>query len=334
MKKTVIIIALVLAPLSVWAFFKSDALPRTGKINSVIDSGPQAKAQAEEGFKNIWFSDFECNCVFGMAPDGKISWRQYMAGPPITSDRFNVSAEYVTLAPDGNLLVSDGDGMMVNEIDRATHQVIWKYGIRKKQGYTIGMLEQPDKAYAINDHEILINDGNNRRVIIVDKDPLKGVVWQYGKTRVMSTQAGSLMGNTFAFSLDNGRKILITDTIQKKIIIVDRSSKKIIWQWVKPDALWLEHIFPTKEGTFVMEDRQKNEVFEVNSDGKILWTLRRLSDGSRLNYPTDAVKLSDGDVLIADAGHKRIIVANPLTGQLVHSYKTTGFVSSIAVEVP
>ncbi|MDP3685701.1 MAG: PQQ-binding-like beta-propeller repeat protein, partial [bacterium] len=186
-------------------------------------------------------------------------------------------------------------------------------------GHGKGYLHQPDKAFKLNDHEVLINDGNNRRVIIVDQRT-NDIVWQYGKTLTMGTGPGLLRGNTHAVPLDGGKQILITDTLEKKLILVDHTTKNVLWEWEKPDAKWLQHVFPTAEGTFVLEDRQKNEVFELNRQGEILWTLNELADGSRLRYPTDTVKLGNGNVLIAEAGQQRIIEVNPQTKQIVWQY--------------
>ncbi|TSC73149.1 MAG: hypothetical protein G01um101438_172 [Parcubacteria group bacterium Gr01-1014_38] len=262
-----------------------------------------------------------------------------MASPPIPLRSYSVHIEYVTAAPNGNLIIADGEGMMVQELDRKTHALVWQYGVRGVQGHGKGYLHQPDKAFKLNDHEVLINDGNNRRVIVVDQRT-NDVVWQYGKTLTMGTGPGLLRGNTHAIPLENGQQILITDTLEKKLILVDRATQEILWEWTKPDAKWLQHVFPTVESTFVLEDRQKNEVFEINHRGEILWTLHELADGSRLQYPADAAKLGNGNVLIAEAGRNRIIEVNPRTREIVWQYgagtprqgASAGFPSSLALD--
>jgi len=140
------------------------------------------------------------------------------------------------------------------------------------------------------------------------------------------------MAGTNVVPLDNGKQILITDTLEKKVIIVDRATKNIVWEWIKPDAGWIQHVWPTTEGTFVMEDRNKNEVFEVNKEGKILWTLNSIEGGVPLKHPTDVIKLANGNVLIAESGRGRIIEVNPLTAKLIKEYSKLGFVTTIAVD--
>jgi len=282
-------------------------------------------------FSLLWFSDFDGNRIVAVSPDNKIVWEQNMDTDPIPRQSYNVHTEYVTLTPNGNLLVSDGDGMMVQEIDRKSHELLWQYGLRSIQGATTGLIHQPDKSFKFNDHEVLINDGNNRRVIIVDQDTNQ-IVWQYGHTLEMSAEPGFLRGNTAARPINEARQIIITDTLENKFMVVDRETKQILWEYKKPDAKWLQHVFPTAEGTFVLEDRQKNEVFEVDIDGKILWTLTKFADGSDLKYPTDTIKLPNGNVLIAESGRDRIVEVTPQTGQIAKTWNASGFVTTIAID--
>jgi len=148
----------------------------------------------------------------------------------------------------------------------------------------------------------------------------------------MGKKPGMLMAGTSAVPLDGGKQIIITDTLEKKVMIVDRATKNIVWEWTKPDAGWIQHVWPTVDGTFVMEDRNKNEVFEVNKEGKILWTLNSIDNSVPLKHPTDVVKLANGNILIAEADRGRIIEVDPLTTKLIKEYPKLGFVTTIAVD--
>ncbi|MDP3997381.1 MAG: PQQ-binding-like beta-propeller repeat protein [Candidatus Andersenbacteria bacterium] len=310
----------------------ADARPEGGCRGGLAGLLPQSgEAVVPQGFTLLWFSDFKGNRIGALDKSGEIVWQQQMAAAPMPVVSFDTAAEYVTIAPNGNLIVSDGEGMMVQEINRQTHELVWQYGVKDIQGYGQGYLHQPDKAYKINDHEVIINDGNNRRVIIVDQNT-NDVVWQYGETRRMGSAPGLLRGNTMVMPYKGDQQFIITDTLEKKIMIVDRATKNIVWEWAKPDAKWLQHVWPTAEDTFVMEDRQKGEVFEVNKAGQILWTLNSLSDESAIHYPTEALKLGNGNVLIAESGRGRVVEVVPQTGEVVKEYKELGFATTIAID--
>lgn len=331
MKKLVLVgaVAITLAAISIPALFFNGKQQSPGiKQESPVSVG--AKASPLPDFQTLWVADFNGRRVVGFNRDGDKVWEQFMQGSPLPLSAYNTHTEYVTVALNGNLIVADGEGMMVQELDRKTHQLLWQYGVKDKQGAGPGLLHQPDKSYKINDHEVLINDGNNRRVIIIDQNTSQ-IVWQYGETLKMGTKPGLLSGNTCVVPL-NDHEFIITDTLQKKIMIVDRQTKQITWSWTKPDAKWIQHVWPTAEGTFVMEDRQKHEVFEVHRNGQILWTLNKYADGSTLKYPTDVIKLSNGNVLIAEAGRGRVVEVMPRSGQIVREYEGVGFATTIAID--
>ncbi len=329
-----VLIALVLVMAGAGAWFL-----RTRQIEVTFPSVERVESKTTaENFTTLWVSNFSGNSVFAVNRAGERVWDQHMASAPLPPRSFNTHVEYVTVAPNGNPIIADGEGMMVQELDRKTHALVWQYGVKDIQGHSKGYLHQPDKAFKLNDHEVLINDGNNRRVIIVDQRT-NDIVWQYGKTLTMGSGPGLLRAPTHAVPIESGKQILITDTLDKKLILVDRETKNILWEWEKPDAKWIQHVFPTADGTFILEDRQKNEVFEVNRKGEIVWTLTTLADGSRLNYPTDAAKLGNGNVLITE-GRGRIIEVNPQTKDIVWHYgagkpaagAAAGFPTTLAID--
>jgi len=325
----VLIIAIVLITLGLAVPYLKDYILQKDTVEVLPSSKTPVKVEDPEAF---WVTDFNGNRVIGVDYDsGEIKWEQYMKGAPIPRTSWYNNTEYVTIAPNGNLIVINGDGMIVMELDRKTHKIVWQYGRTGLQSYRGGLLHEPDKAYKFNDHEVVINDGNNRRVIIVDQKTDQ-VVWQYGEYMKMSAAPGYLRGNTSVVPINDGKQFIITDTLEKKIMIIDRATKNIEWEWKKEDAKWLEHVFPTKQNTFVLEDRQRNEVFEINRKGEILWKLETLADGTNLSYPTDTAKLDSGNILIAEAGKGRVIEVVPQTGEVVREFGPLGFVTTIAVD--
>jgi len=337
-KVFIVFVVLFLILLAAGGFFIFRQTRQVEFFRSTLDfltgEGNELPIGQNQEISALWLTDFNGNRVLALSPDDKIIWQQNMATPPMPGESGDIHAEYVTLASNGNLIVADGDGMMVQEIDRQTHELIWQYGVRNKQGATSGLIHQPDKSFKFNDHEVVINDGNNRRVIIIDQNTNK-IVWQYGHTLETGSELGYLRGNTSVKPLNGGKQFIITDTIEKKIIIVDRESKNILWQFVKPDAIWLQHVYLTAHRTFLLEDRQKNEVFEVDGNGKIIWQLDKLADGSVLSYPTDIAELANGNILIAEAGRSRIIEVNLMTKKIVRQWGTNeslGLVTTIVID--
>lgn len=280
--------------------------------------------------KYIWFSDYKNSNVKAVDHSGQIVWEQHFSFASANEEELS-NIEFVTVTPHGNPMVTTANGMLIQEVDRATKKVIWKYGFLNHQ-YCDQCLHQPKKAYLFNDNEVLVTDANSRRAIIIDKNTNQ-VIWEYGVKNIMKDAPGYLKGNRFAMPLDNqGANILITDTLTKRIMVVDRATKNIAWQWEAPDSQWLQNAYPGSDGSFIAEDHLKNKVFKVSRDHQIVWEISTLADGTALKYPTDAISLPNGNVLIAEAGHGRIIEVNPQTRQIIWEYSHAGFVTSIDVE--
>jgi len=334
-QKKSLLIACVAAVLVI-LFLLGHRLQKKNITTDTISSFPQTQPAPPDhgpGFAMLWWTDFNNNRVVGFTPDGAVPWAQNISAPPLprSSWYFIGGIENVTVAPNGNLITVHGDGMMVQEIDRKTHNLVWQYGTAGIQTFRGGVLDEPDKSYKFNDHEVVINDGNDREVIIVDQNTNQ-VVWQYGQYHQISSAPGLLRGNTSVRPIDGGKEFLITDTLANRIILVDRATKNIVWQYTKPDAKWLQNVSVTPAGDFVLEDRQKGEVFAVNRADQIIWDLTKLSDENKLSYPTDTAVLNNGDILIAESGKNRIVEVVPGTGQVVRQYLVHGFVSTIAID--
>jgi outer membrane protein assembly factor BamB len=334
-QKNLLILAGILAALVIFVFLNSQ-LHKNKIVSKTTPASPQTQVITPDhgpGFAMLWWTDFNNNRVIGFTPDGQVPWAQNMSAPPIprASWYFIGGVENVTVAPNGNLITVHGDGMMVQEIDRQTHELVWQYGTAGIQTFRGGVLDEPDKSYKFNDHEVVINDGNDREVVVVDQNTNQ-VVWQYGQYHQISSAPGLLRGNTSVRPVDGGKKFLITDTLANRIILVDRATKDIVWQYTKPDAKWLQNVSVTQTGDFILEDRQKGEVFAVNRAGQIVWDLTKLSDENSLSYPTDTAVLDNGNILIAESGRNRIVEVVPSTGQVVRQYLVHGFVSTIAID--
>ena len=344
---TAILVIFLISFFGYQLFFKKAAISGTKSNltkNSLNQKNSCSLPQAENvfqgpPFKNIFIADFGENKVYGISRDNKKNFEYDGASPSLSWEKQFWVAEYVSIAPDGNLIVTDGQGQKVVKIDRATKKILWEYGHREKPGNAPSYLHAPDLAFQTKEGGILINDGNNRRVIIVDPKTNQ-IVWQYGHNMAMGSKPGYLMGNTFAAEMPD-KNIFITDTIQKKFFIISRATKEIVWQWQKSDLKWPQHVSFTPQGNFVFTDRQTGNLYEINRNGDIVWQF--ISDKKNplyFSYPVDIFKLKNNNYLVADAGQKRIIELNPSDNKIVWELgngkplkeDVFGFLSNIAIE--
>jgi hypothetical protein len=108
---------------------------------------------------------------------------------------------------------------------------------------------------------------------------------------------GMLSLPTDVTRLPNGNT-LITDGgdwtgFGSEVIEVDAMGRMV---WMYDEGLTFAHSAKlTVKGNILISDTTNNRIFEVNRDGKVVWTSESwrkgsgtLSDGSRFNYPNDA----------------------------------------------
>jgi len=109
-------------------------------IGKNVKAEPSNMPSAKQEIKTIWFSDFDGKRIVGLDRTGNQVWLQRMDAKPIPPRGYATHTEYVTVAQNGNLIVSDGEAMFVQEIDRKTHELVWQYGVKDIQGYVKGYL--------------------------------------------------------------------------------------------------------------------------------------------------------------------------------------------------
>ena len=181
--------------------------------------------------------------------------------------------------PNGNTLISDTGHDRVIEID-AAGTIVWDSDdVALSDG---SALDYPNDANWLPDDHLLITDRDNHRVIEIARDGT--IVWQFGETGAPGNDDSHLNGPHNADRLSTGNTIVA--------------------------------------------DSNNNRIIEVAPDGSIVWqyppppparSRLRTSALPLLDWPRDADRLSNGNTLITDSRHDRIIEVTP-SGQVVWEY--------------
>jgi len=189
--------------------------------------------------------------------------------------------------PSGNTLISDTGHDRVIEID-ATGTIVWDSDdVTLSDG---SVLDYPNDANWLSDdhpstssgQRLLITDRDNHRVIEIARDG--AIVWQFGETGVPGNDDSHLRGPHNADRLSSGNTI-IADSLNNRILEIAPDGS-IVWQYPPPPPAC---------------------------------SRLRSSAPSLLDWPRDADRLSNGNTLITDSRHNRIIEVTP-SGQVVWYY--------------
>ena len=153
---------------------------------------------------------------------------------------------------------------------------------------------------------------------VVEVDRSGNIVWEY-------------RGLNFAHSAEVWEDlVLISDTGNDRVIIVDKRTNQIVWN---SDDITLSdgsRLNYPNDADFITDDRilitdrNNHRVIEIDLNGNILWQFGETgipgSDNTHLNFPHNADRLPNGNTIICDSENDRIIEIDP-SGNIVWIYQ-------------
>ncbi|PIX17520.1 hypothetical protein COZ71_02890 [Candidatus Desantisbacteria bacterium CG_4_8_14_3_um_filter_40_12] len=205
-----------------------------------------------------------------------------------------------------NLLITDTINRRVIEVNPITHNIVWQYGQTGVWGTGTNQLSCPYEATKLMNGNVLIADTeNNHRVIEVQPTGTSGgtIVWQYGQTGVSGSGTNQLYCPNDVQKLDNGN-VLIVDSNNHRVLEVQPTyptGGSIVWQYNGTSSESLKEAERLVDGTTLI--CQGSRVMIVSSTGTTRWSYE-------LTSPTDAKKLLNGNILIAD--NPQVIELQPI----------------------
>jgi hypothetical protein len=189
--------------------------------------------------------------------------------------------------------------------------IIWQYGQAGVTGSGPNELNVPVFAIQLPNHNILITDQGNNRIIEVDKTT-KDIVWSYGPT----SGPGALNNPNSAELLKNG-DVLIADENNNRAIEVDHSGK-IVWQYGSGDPSVTTPVqtvaFASRlpNGDTLITDSGHSRIVEVNRKKHVVFEYftNTATNSASSPLPTNAVRTTGGRTIIADQFNHRVVVIN------------------------
>ncbi|MBD3289329.1 hypothetical protein GF337_11050, partial [candidate division KSB1 bacterium] len=211
-------------------------------------------------------------------------------------------------------LVTDGFGRRVFEINYTDPDNPIEAGF-SFTGQSRPLINPVDASifYDNGDRKILITDAGGNRVVKVDR--LGGdEEWFYGDGN-SGMGRNQLSGPADALALPDTNLYLICDQGNSRIIMVEESTKNVMWSYGNAGELNPTDIeYEAESNSVLVTDRGNHQVFFIRISDSIVWwsygTGERGSAANMLDSPIDADILENGNILIADAGNNRLLEVN------------------------
>ncbi|HPG37799.1 MAG TPA: hypothetical protein PLP19_07670 [bacterium] len=198
--------------------------------------------------------------------------------------------------------------------------------------YTGSQLVQPVDSYEFfenGQYRILVTDRGNNKVLQIGRET-QSIDWEYGKADGSEGSGpNELSIPADAVKIDGAAEVLIADRGNNRVIIVDKAGKTPVWQFGSPSLkspVDVEYI--TESASVLITDYADNRVLLVSrATTAITWQYPDPSLAGDpvygLSSPVDADYLENGHILIADAGHNRIIEVDPADSEFFWELKLT-----------
>lgn len=246
------------------------------------------------------------------------NWAERLAGGLTVIAGTGIPAGADPLLPNG---CADNRVIVVNE----SGAIVWQYGQAGVAGAGPDQLNVPVAAVQLPNGDFLITDQGNNRVIEVNA--AQQVVWSYGPAH----GHGALNSPNSAELLPNGH-ILIADEGNNRAIEITRSGH-IVWEYDRGiNAMAFASRLP--DGNTLLTDSGDARILEVTAKKQIVFQyLTNETLGSNSTpLPTNAVRLANGDTMIADQFNDRVLLIDP-SGATLWQYGVTNVPGNAAGEL-
>jgi len=271
----------------------------------------------------ILIADRDNNRLVVVSPQGQVLWQWPQPGDLAQGQTFTVPDD-AFITPDGkDVVATEEDAFAVTEIDIATRKIVWRYGTPGHHGSGPNQLWNPDDALMLPDGSVLAADIKNCR--LVDLSPTStSPLWTLGTLgschHAPSTAFGSPNG---AFPLPDGH-FLVTEINGSWVDEIDRQGH-VYWATHPPAVAYPSDSHQYKPGQYLTVDYSNpGQAVIFDASGKTLWRWNPTTGPGRLDRPSLALGLPNGDVLLNDDFNHRVIVIDPATNTIVWQYGHTG----------
>jgi len=271
----------------------------------------------------ILIADRNNNRVVVVSPTGQVMWQWPQPGDLAPGQTFQVPDD-AFITPDGkDVIATQEDVFAITEIDIATRKIVWRYGTPGHHGSGPNQLWNPDDALKLPDGTVLAADIKNCR--LVDLSPSSPApLWTLGTLgschHAPSTAFGSPNG---AFPLPDGN-FLITEINGDWVDEINRQGH-VLWSTHPPAVAYPSDTHQYKPGQYLTVDySDPGQAVIFDQSGRTLWRWNPASGPGRLNHPSLAVGLPNGDVLLNDDFNHRVVVIDPVKNAIVWQYGHTG----------
>ncbi|MFB6129519.1 MAG: aryl-sulfate sulfotransferase [Salinigranum sp.] len=266
--------------------------------------------------------------LVAVGPRGGTKW---VYTPPEANHAWFYSVDPL---PNGNLLVDSprGGHTVVYELNPKTKERVWTETLPFEDTHDVELLDEQHLLVANMRQWDAKNGTSNDRVLIYNRtnDSVQWQ-WKFENHYPANTDGGMKPDWTHVNDVDNlgDGRIMVSVRNFDQVIVIDRKTGRIVDRLGRDDAHGIlneQHnpdylVSDNGTPTILVADSENDRVVEyAKENGR--WRKTWEVGTGQLKWPRDADRLPNGDTLITDTLHHRVIEVTP-TGRIVWEYYAT-----------
>ncbi|MBM3128994.1 MAG: hypothetical protein FJ009_10295 [Chloroflexi bacterium] len=264
----------------------------------------------------LLIADTANNRVIEVNADKKIVWEF----TPSSDQKFAAPSHAFFTPGFKSVVVTQSPNHQIIELDYTTRQIIWTFGEWGVAGADGAHLNTPDSARRLPDGRTIVADVRNCRVAIISL--AQKIAAQIGKTGQCKNETGLLAKPNGVTLLSNGN-LLLTEATNRRVSEVDLQGK-VVRAITLPVVVYPSDAQLTRAGNILVAAYEKpGRLLEVDWDAQIVWEYFPRAETERLDRPSIALELPNGNIAFSDDYNDRVAIVNR-AGKILWQYGVTG----------
>jgi hypothetical protein len=222
--------------------------------------------------------------------------------------------------PGGQALISnEEDNHAIVQLSLADRRLQVLFGHPGELGSGDGHLNTPDDAYALPDGSFTVADAYNCRILFIQSGR---IVRQYGHAGVCRHGPPQYFGAVNGDTPVPGGGVLVSEIPGNWIDEIDPEGRLVFS--VRAPVSYPSDPQPLPGERILLADyASPGHVLIINHAGRVLWRYGPAQGYGRLDHPSLAMALPNGDIAVNDDYRDRVIVIDPRTKKIVWQYGHT-----------
>jgi outer membrane protein assembly factor BamB len=228
---------------------------------------------------------------------------------------------------DDTFVVPGGEALIANEEDNhaivqlslADHSLHVLFGHPGQVGSDNTHLNTPDDAYSLPDGSFTVADAYNCRILFIQAGR---IVRQYGHSGVCRHDPPGYFGAVNGDTPVPGGGVMVSEIPGNWIDEVGPDGRLVFS--VRAPVSYPSDPQPLPGGRILLADyASPGHVLIIDHRGHVLWRYGPSQGYGRLDHPSLAIALPNGDVAVNDDFRERVLVIDPRTNRIVWRYGHT-----------